>query len=336
MRNLIVTLSVGCLLLSASCSPKATDQFTPTKIEKTGALDDNGDDFQASKVDLLFIIDNSGSMQSHQTNLSKNVTAFTKAFTAGVGLDYHIGVITSDDGPCTPCAGQLKGNPKFVTSRTPNVNTELEKNMLVGTNSMHNELFFDPIVHAFEPGMLKNWNKDFFRPDAALVIIFITDADDQSRTYDMNSTYNILLNLKGGDKSKLLAYGVLIPVGINPPAGCSRDDAGPPRKIEGFLGMFQNAGKNIMNMCDANYGTKLADLANDIAKRVSNVILLNRLPVVESIRVEYGTLTVPMDRVKGWSYDLEKNAIVIGEGFDWNVQPWGTPFKVYYQAIPVN
>ena len=66
----------------------------------------------AAEVDVLFVIDNSGSMSDNQTKLGQNFPEFMKEF-EGSGLDYHIGVITTDvytdghNGKLRPTQGKL-------------------------------------------------------------------------------------------------------------------------------------------------------------------------------------------------------------------------------------
>src|SRR5579872_6232974 len=53
------------------------------------------------KLDVVFMIDNSDSMKEEQTNLIRNFPRFMQALqqaTAGLPLDVHIGVISSDLG----------------------------------------------------------------------------------------------------------------------------------------------------------------------------------------------------------------------------------------------
>ena len=57
------------------------------------------DDFEQDEVtsaDILFVIDNSGSMSIWQTALTDNFTSFIGVF-AVTGVDYQIAVITTDD-----------------------------------------------------------------------------------------------------------------------------------------------------------------------------------------------------------------------------------------------
>ena len=64
------------------------------------------------EVDVLFVIDNSCSMQEDQDNLAQNFPFFLEFF-RGSGLDYHIGVTSTDADPdnraCSSGGNPLKG-----------------------------------------------------------------------------------------------------------------------------------------------------------------------------------------------------------------------------------
>ena len=73
-----------------------TAKSTPVPAE--AAAEDGGggtvDALGCSKMDLLFVIDNSGSMGQEQTNLIANFPAFIAVLEAS-GLDYRVAVTTT-------------------------------------------------------------------------------------------------------------------------------------------------------------------------------------------------------------------------------------------------
>jgi len=318
----------------ASCSPETPKAFLrPIPPDEKVVQDNNNIQYFDPRVDILFVVDNSGSMGTHQANLAANVTQFTSTFTKSSVLDYNIGIVTTDmdNYGGNDCCGRLTGSPRIVNKATPNADTALANNFLVGTSGSAIEASFDPVVSALSSPNVTGWNVGFYRPDATFVVIFITDASDQSRTTtDPRDLYKFLLNLKGGNAKKILAYGVIVPSGDST---CPRD-SGNPVTTEAFLGMVQNGvgGKNIMNICDPDYGLKLANMAKDIVDKVGNVIYLDRPAALESIRVTYGSIDLPKDFETGWSFDPNKNAIILGSKVDWNSQPSGSKVKVFYSA----
>lgn len=308
------------LIFALGCSPAAPTRTLNPIYEKSS---DATESFNP-QVDILFVVDNSGSMMTHQDNFSKNVRLFTDTFVKQ-NLSYHLGVISSDNGD----NGRLKGNPYFVDNLTPNGMDAFAKNIVLGSYGSGWEMFFDPIVSAFQPANLNGPNRDFIRNGAFLVVVFITDAEDQSELNTAQQTFDFLVNLKG-NKKYLLGYGVIIPTIYSP--DCIRDDSGVmPVAIESFLGLMQNSKNNIMGLCDPNYGDQLARFSKDIANVVGSTIFLNRLPRdVQGIRVTYGTQTIKPAIRDGWSYNANLNAVILGPEIDFTTQPVGTKVQVSY------
>jgi hypothetical protein len=143
---------------------------------------------------------------------------------------------------------------------------------------------------------------------------------------------DFLVKLKGRTEM-VLAYGVLIPTGTSSPT-CAQD-SGDPKRIEEFLSLVSNAGDNIYELCNSDFGNKLAKLGEDMMKRVGNIIYLRRAPIVSTIRVNYGTQEIPPHPTEGWSFNPEKNAIVLSRDIAWTIQPQGTTVKVYYEVAEV-
>ena len=73
-------------------------------------------------LDVLWVIDNSGSMNQFQTSLSTNISSFMTAF-AQTGADYNMGVITTDRWMIST----------ILTPLTPNVEQELGNLVIQGT-----------------------------------------------------------------------------------------------------------------------------------------------------------------------------------------------------------
>lgn len=334
--NLKSILGMGIIGFGvASCSPPTPKAYLKPNMPEEKVIQDNTQVFDP-KVDILFVVDNSGSMSTHQRNLAANVAKFTSTFTKSSVLDYNIGVLTTDMegqswGARKACCGQLVGNVRVVNKNTPGADQILASNFVVGIDGSAEEKSFDPVMAALTPPNLTGWNNGFYRQDAALAVIFLTDAEDQSENTNPQGLYNFLLNLKGGNASKVLGYGVIVPT--NDTTDCDRDEyRTTPFRIETFLGLVTNHKANIMNLCDPDYGTRLASLAKDIVDNVGNIIYLDRPPDVKSIRVTYGAIDLPKDYEKGWSFDIEKNAIMLGSKIDWSMQPSGSRVKVYYSA----
>lgn len=320
-------------LLGLGCSPEAAKQYIRPSVEIDKQIEDPNAVYFDPQVDILFVVDNSGSMSSHQANLTNNISLFTNTFLQNSVLDYNIGVIvTGDDFTTSEGDGKLinRGGKTFVNRLTLNSSVILEKNLAVGINGSGDEQVFDP-THLALTKHLTGFNAGFYRPTASLIVIFVTDAEDHSRTMNGVTMKDFLLRLKGNDPRKVLVFGVIIPT---PEQNCTRDAFETPVRIESFLATFQLPNlSNTLSLCSPNYGAELTKMADTIVNQIGSVILLAKLPDLKTLRVKYGSIDLPNDPAKGWSYSLEKNAVILGDQIDWTAQPSGSRVKVFYDAI---
>lgn len=313
-----------------SCSP-ASDKLIAQPVVSYEKVDlKNNDVFRRPSVDILFVVDNSGSMGTYQQNVADNMDQFVDQFSQLKLIDYHIGVITTDlpmDG------GQLQGDPTYVEPSTVNGLNKLKKNLKVGTNGSATEELFGPVSKALSKRLLAGYNNGFHRPEAYLVIIFVSDAEDQSNI-DAIDLMDELIALKGS-KDKILSYGAMIPTGTST-SKCSQD-YGDPIRVEKFLAMNVNAGKNIVGLCDKDFGTRLVNFSKEIVQVVNKPIILSKVPIIPTIKVVYGKQVIPSNTVTGWYFDPKQNAILFGEDLylDEN-QPKGSKLDVFFDSVEFN
>lgn len=341
MKLKTALILISSIILS-SCSPEATKLYVKPTLEKTNVTVDPNAQYFDPSVDILFVIDNSGSMGAHQTNLASNVQLFVNEFSKNSVLNYHIGVVTTDMDPCMwggsnpipGTCGLLFGSPTFVERSTPNMISALQANMMPGSGGSYQEQLFAPVSAALKTNNQTGYNKGFYRASAPLAIIFITDTEDQSDNLSAKQLYNELLNLKGGDARKILAYGVFIPT--KEMNNCTGEGM-VPAKIEEFLGLVVNASvaPNQFSLCDPNFGKHIADIGKNIVSQVGTIFYLKDLPDTESIKVTYGSAILPKDRHKGWMYDSSQNAVILGDDIDWASQPSGSKVMVTYDLANV-
>lgn len=332
-------LSLMCAAVLLSCSSEGSKQYLDNYIAPKNVVDMDTATFDP-KGDILFVVDNSGSMGDHQRLLAENIKKFTEVFLKSSILDFNIAVVSTDtERLWGTCCGEFYGTIKVVNRLTPNADEILAKNLMIGIGGSGYERLFDPVMLALSENLLQGVNKNFLREDAGLSVIFITDAEDQSKLTDAAGLLDFLVKLKNGDRRKVMGYGAIIPSGVSD-SDCKRDppepnNGGPgpePKRIESFLGMIDPSKKNILSLCDPNYGELLAQFASDIVNQVGSSVLLSRPPIQKSIRVMYGDLELPRDVDYGWSYEPDRNAIRLGTKIDWSVRPYGTKVQVFYEA----
>jgi hypothetical protein len=132
------------------------------------------------KVDVLFVIDDSCSMEDDQTALAANFSSFIR--TANIrSVDFRLGVTTTNvfasSNGTSP--GELVG-PVLDGSRS-NLASEFAAQANVGIEGSATEAGLEAMLLALqrsEQGFLDN--QDLFRLDAAWVVVIVSDEDDQS------------------------------------------------------------------------------------------------------------------------------------------------------------
>ena len=231
MRSLVATTSllglVGAGLLTG-CPDRTISEVTPQQ----GRVEAKSFPINLNRnVDILFVIDNSGSMADKQTNLRTNFPNFINVLaTIQGGLpDVHIGVVNSDVGTkgeddASPgagvgmvgnggCAGTggATGGGNLITSGAPVTGTFLsdiklgdgsrQKNYTGDLATVFGQMAtvgdkgcgFEQHLHAMRRALENNpANAGFLRPDAFLAVIILADEDDCSMAH------STLLGPEGG------------------------------------------------------------------------------------------------------------------------------------------
>lgn len=223
------------------------------------------------KADILLTVDDSCSMQDKQTALSNNFSAFI-SYAVGAGVDYHLGVTTTDDDPpfCPgfglPCSsgwqGKLIGdmnNPKVLTPTTM-VNgkgtADLFKDKVkVGTNG-GTESGMITSLKALTAPLITNENAGFLRYDANLAVVIVSDAGDQS-AQPLSYFSNRFMNIKGFNRASMFTFNVIGPLAVSPPSGCTYDDY---TNSVTYQQMAQQTNGVLTEICTSNWAQKLQDL----------------------------------------------------------------------------
>lgn len=279
-------------------------------------------------VDILFIIDDSYSMNSFQDLLAKNAADFVERFFSTKFIDYHIGVTTSS----TSSYGSIADGGKlvnvdgltYVDRNTADALPILKRMMRVGVNGSANETFFNIFINALSAPLTNYENYGFYRESAQLAIFFLTDTEDKS-SFDASSAYGFLKNLKGGDEKKLHMAGALSHVVPD-----CLGEYEPPRKLEFLINEHQDRGF-IFNLCAPDYGKEMAIIAEKLVSAVSTVYL-DELPDVTTMSVTFGDYVIPNDKDKGWVYDPDKNAIYLSPNIDIR-EPEPQTLKINFESI---
>jgi hypothetical protein len=297
---------LGSLLLFSFSAVHAA-QITKTTFAFPGRVEIHVQP-ELSELDVLFVVDDSGSMQEHQQNLIKNIPELAKAALKN-GVHVHAGVTTTSQ-DCSNygkvCNGKFNGS--MVDSKSPDFLTKLATNLDVGTNGNPEETPFDMAIAAMTEPVAKVDHPDFYRPRAHFALIFLTDADDQSRIYTPESFAAFFQGLKNESNKVTVAS-----IQNTSERGCSSEPYGP--KLTTAVNLMKG---KIQNICSADYGTQLGEIGSDIVRKVTREIPLTIAPDVASLTVTFGSAILEKgDLHHGWIYNSVTNTVVLGDMIDW-------------------
>jgi hypothetical protein len=225
-------------------------------------------------VDILFVVDNSSSMGDEQQNLNANFPAFIPYF-VGSGLDYHIGM-TSTEVQRPDHTGKLRTGfgYRFIDDQTVDAEAVFE----AMTNSLgviggSIESGRAAAYHALELKRDTPFNEGFYRDEAELHIIFVTDADDYSGAQPV--TRNEFLQWAASLKSRPSLVTMHSIVGLQNDGFCPSGY----RPGISYLQYADVTGGITYSICETDWGPLLTSLGLQTAG-LKREFFLTRMPVV--------------------------------------------------------
>ena len=289
--------------------------------------------YEPRKIDVLFVVDNSGSMSSSQLSLASNFPSFINYFKAK-GYDFKIAVTTTDafygdqfvTSGCSLCnINQTKfrsgTNPKIYTidSTTPGLESVFAQNINVGISGSGDERAFS----SFKAALSSSLNADFRRPLAFLSVIIVSDEEDFSHD-DINlnqsytqptlhsiSSYKTFLEGFTAGQSNTDFHVSTISILDEP----CRASLGAGRKIGlRYMELADSTGGSKNSICNT-FDTILNSISIQIVNQIKAQFFLTRNPILSSIRVIIEGVLIPQDAVNGWTYDSVTNSISIHGSF---------------------
>jgi hypothetical protein len=311
-------LSAGALAIGCSESELRTVFEAPEFFDQPDALGPTEwrDTFQQRTVaasDILFVVDSSGSMGDEQEELAANFERFISAFQDS-SLDFHIGVV---DGAVEQEDrwGRLVevDGARWIDNQTADPVARFTTMANVGVDGfgeceMALQQSFSALESQSNPG---RWNEGFYREDALLSVIVISDEDDHGD--DGNQWTGMcdgiavseyipwLEQIKGfGDADQVIFTGI---VGDRPD-GCSVDD-NSAQYGAAYWEVIDALGGNFFSICSPDWGDFLVELGLEAAG-LKQAFHLRRVPDVDTILVRLdGEEADPST----WEYDPIRNAV---------------------------
>jgi hypothetical protein len=241
----------------------------------------------SSNVDILFVIDNSGSMAEEQVGIGNKINGFLDKIK---DLNWQIAVTTTDPGANTKDASQTSrpwGDGQFrpfdsVTGnqyvlRSSQVSAADAQVMLanaiqMGTYGSGDERGINATYRAVQRAASPSVNKDFFRADAKLAVITISDEDECSNgscSGSNSSNPNNLISLISSqfNGAKAFTFNSIIWIPNDTTCSTGGNQGNTYKQISNMTGGV------MASICSNDYATPLASIGNRVVNLVNDVTL---------------------------------------------------------------
>ncbi len=262
-------------------------------------------------TDILWVVDNSCSMEDEQNQLGDDFSNFYSIIN-NAGVDFRIATVTTDD-------GHFVGNTPVLDSSTPNGAQVFADNCSLGTDG-----------NTTEQGLKYGWealqmalggtppNGSFYRPQAGLRVIFVSDEPDGSGSW---SSY--VANYQGlkANPNHVILSAICGTDGVD--ATWCNGAGGSAMAGTGYVDATNATGGILGSICDSSWATTLTNMGWQ-SMSLADTLPLTHEPIPSTITVEVNGVLQQV----GWAYDANVNAVILEPDF---VPDDGDEITITYQ-----
>jgi hypothetical protein len=286
-----------------------------------------------NKIDILWVIDNSGSMDPLQANLINNYAAFMNSFQTK-GFDFQMAVTTSDAYLANAAYNNTPSMAKFkdgvgthhsgmfvVTQNDANALADFTTNASQGSAGSGDERVFQSLQETINSPL----NAGFHRPGAFLAVIILSDEDDFSNPTRVEGggtdhdyaqagllqvdTLISQLDTYTSSTAAQRNYNVSA-ITVKDTACQTSHAAAAPSTIVGtrYIDIANKTNGILGSVCDASFATSLNFIQQRIVE-LTTEFKLDREPNPSTITITINSVTLAQDATNGWTYDAASMSI---------------------------
>ena len=318
----------------------------------------------SSPVDILWIVDSSGSMAEEQAYLGQNFATFINSLAASV-TDFQTGITTTDicadgdpslvpmgirycpalDGtPATHFRGSLVGTAgqRVLSPSSPNLVSKFLSYANVGTTGSS----FEHGLTAAQMAVAKSLagqNEGLVRPNAFLSVIVISDEEDDGIGLGSVDQYsginyvaagltsyrytddNFISYLQSAKGAGKFSVSAITGTRNHDGTMCTSPHSQPREEGTQYIKAAQKTGGVFQSICDTNWSATLGNIGQDMASQSSQIVLSAR-PYATSIKVFVNGV-----ETSHWTYNSGNNAVKMNPD---SLPPAGAHITVTYYKAP--
>lgn len=308
MKAFTASFVIGLALALLACGPAARDQGTDAGNGVGSGSGSGSSSARCTKMDLVFVVDDSGSMSEEQSNLAQNFQMFADVLlnyvnADGAHVDFRVAVTTTgrdidytvslgpinmpmseagDNGAFRDSCGVAK---RWLDPTDPNLGSTLGCRANVGTNGPGFEMPLLMTKWALADRVADGTNAGFLRDDALLGVVVLTDEDDDSTTqnnftigandppvdYHPADAVQFLDTLKG-DRSRWAAGVIAGPTACTSSFGAAREAL----RLKQFVQLANTNGTQqavFASICDGDLSVALREVLAKFQSACGGIIL---------------------------------------------------------------
>jgi hypothetical protein len=284
---------------------RARTEVTHFSTGFVGTIETQIDSFEnvesGGLIDVLFVVDNSCSMYDEQVALTDSFPGLLSQVTS-LNFDYHIGVVSTDmDDPAQSGRLHEANGVNYLDMNTPDVEATFLAMAQMGTYGSYNEQGRAAAYEAIEI-LGATDNAGFYRDDAYLAIVVLSDENDYSASPTLSDFVTWLTDLKVS--TDFVSFSSIVgppsaPIGPQPCAEAGTD----------YIYVTSAVGGTLVSICDADYSGALDHLSTEVAGTWNT---LSQSPVVSTLVVSVvestGTVVLTEDQ---YVYSETLNAVAV-------------------------
>ena len=273
-----------------------------------------GVELKQSKIDMLWVIDNSSSMEHFQNEVKENIRIFIENLSnENFQANWKMGLISTSayerhNGRGFSVRPYLGFETPFDSSH-PNPEFAFRRAVTDMSTGDGAEKTFFPVLNILEK------YPSFLRDDAILVLFILTDEEESSKGVFEVSPEKFLkqLYLLKGHKEKVFIHGAFASSDFCP-------ELDEPYRYFYYQGsryqkVIEETGGLAFSACTDTFGERFTEIAENIKENsFTSYISLNKRPVINTVDITVGTNAISLkgghqEQEPYWLYNDEDNAI---------------------------
>ncbi len=252
-----------------------------------------------NKVDIVWLVDDSSSMQQHQVKLANEVNAMISKLNE-LKMDYRMVVTTTSVGTGFG-GGKYIGSPKVLTQSTPGLASQLQSRLVSGEMGSDKEQGILSLQNLLSDSYVSGDGQGFHREESLLLINVLSDEEDQSDGTTASVVQAIKNKMDQFKKPFRPNVGGWLVNFIGVKDTTCKNGLGMSPIGYRYLDLVQSSGGKSFSICEANLKDAVASLQARVLEIITDYPLAST-PNLDTVRVYMNGILVPRSNVNGWDY----------------------------------